>query len=533
VAGWSRPGACGNGNPMAEETKDSSEQAKPEEIEIELPESVETPDDDLPKNTVAVEDAGTLRKKVTVTVSRERIDAKSDELFGELGRNAPVPGFRVGHAPRRLIEKRFGKEVSEDVRNGLVGDAVGSAIEDEKLKVLGEPDIDLEEIKLPEGGELTFSFEVEVAPEFDLPEYKGLKIERPDAEVTDELVESALRRMLEPMGRLIPVDGAAKEGDTIVADVKLTGDGIEFAADAAEFRVAPAQVQGVPLEDLGKAIAGKKAGQSCSLKDKVPAGHPNEQWRDKDVEVSIAIKEVKRLEIPELTDDLARTQGFDSVGDLREAARRSLDARLESDKIEVLRDQLRKRLLDGAQFDLPEKLSDRHTERVLSRRYVDLMMRGAPREELDGSIDRLRAEAAEQAATALKLSFILSRLAEEEQVEVEEAELNARITEIARRQNRRPERFRQELAGEGRLEQLVSGILEEKTLDKILEYAEIVDAKPDKPAEKAEKAKKPKKSEKAKPAGKGAARKKPAADKKPAATKKPGSRKKSGDEGES
>ena len=116
--------------------------------------------DDLPKCGVAVEDAGTLKKKVTVTVPRERIDAKFDELYGELGHSAQIPGFRIGHAPRRLVEKRFGREVGKDVRNGIIGESIGQALEQAELSTLGEPDLDLEAIELPDDGDLAYSFEV-------------------------------------------------------------------------------------------------------------------------------------------------------------------------------------------------------------------------------------------------------------------------------------------------------------------------------------------------------------------------------------
>ena len=153
---------------MSDETKNDAPEA-----------ATDQPEDNLPKNTVEVEDAGTLKKKITVTVYRDKIDAKRDEMFGELGTSAQVPGFRIGRAPKRLLEKRFGKEVSQDVRNSLIGESVGEAIKETELKTLGEPDIKLDEIELPDTGDLSFSFEVEVAPEFDLPKLKGIPVNKP------------------------------------------------------------------------------------------------------------------------------------------------------------------------------------------------------------------------------------------------------------------------------------------------------------------------------------------------------------------
>jgi len=164
---------------MPEDTKD--EPAGQAQTETEATEQ-ETAAEQIQIN---VEDAGTLRKKVTVTVPADRIAAKQSELFGELSRTAQVPGFRIGRAPRRLIEKRFGKEVVQDVRNAIIGESLGRAIEKSELNTLGEPDLDLDKIQLPEAGDMTYDFQVEVKPEFDLPELEGIEVEKQTVEVDD------------------------------------------------------------------------------------------------------------------------------------------------------------------------------------------------------------------------------------------------------------------------------------------------------------------------------------------------------------
>ena len=458
---------------MAEDTQTpTEEELTPDET------AAEDVDDGLPKNEVTIEDAGTLRKKVTIAVARERIDAKFNEMFGELGESAQVPGFRIGHAPRRLIEKRFGKEVGEDVRNALVGEAMGSAMEDEGLKVLGEPDIDLETIELPDSGAMTFSLEVEIEPEFDLPEYKGVTIERIAIEVTDEHVDQAVQRMLAPMAKLVPVDAKASLGDFMEVAAKIKDGDQELASTNVELRAAPGQVLGVPVEDLGDIAKGKQAGDKFSAKAKVPAGHPNEEWREKDVEIEFVLKGVKRLELPELTDEFAATVGFGSVDELRQAARASLEGQLEGEKQQNMRDQVYKHLLDNTELDLPEAAAARHTQRAVQRRCVELMMRGVPREQIEQNMQEIEKEVTEQAAIGLKLSFILGRIAEAEDLTVDEDEINSRVAQIARNQNRRPERLRSDFESDGRMSQLASNILDEKVADKILSEAKIVDAKP-------------------------------------------------------
>jgi len=505
---------------MSEETKSAAEQEQPEvgpeadapepqapEVAEDAPaEDDEDTGDGLPDNTVTIEDAGTLRKQVSIEVSRQRIDAKFDEMFGELRRSAQVPGFRVGRAPRKLIEKRFGKEVSEDVRNNLVAESIGKALEDAGFKALGEPELTLDEIELPDEGELTFSFEVEVAPEFDLPEYKGLAVTRPVVEITDERVQEAIDTFRRRLARLKPVDEPAAEGDFVVAEVSLKGEGIDQTIPNAELRVAPGMVEGIPLEDLPKALIGKAAGEQAELTAKVPAGHPNEDWREKDVTISFEVKDVKRLELPELTDELAALAGAASADEMRETTRAQLESRVSVEQQRAMRDQICSTLMEKTDFEVPPQAAERSAVRLLQRRCINLMMQGVPREEIERNMDQLELEARQQAGVQMKLTFILGKLADAEGIEVDEGEVNSRIAEIARSQNRRPERLRHELREDGTLETLAVTMREEKAIDKVLELGKITDAKPGDEEEKA----KPKSKAKKKTAAKKPSAKKPA-----------------------
>ncbi|MEA3367911.1 MAG: trigger factor family protein, partial [Planctomycetota bacterium] len=156
---------------------------------------------------VNVEDIATCKKRLSIAIPREEIEAKFDERFGELEHEAFVPGFRPGHAPRRLVERRFKEAVTEEVRAKLVSEAFEKVLEEQNLDVVGEPDIDPDKIELPDEGPMTFSVDLEVRPEFDLPEdYSQIpveEVERP--QVTDETVEQALERLREQHGSLEPV----------------------------------------------------------------------------------------------------------------------------------------------------------------------------------------------------------------------------------------------------------------------------------------------------------------------------------------
>jgi len=146
------------------------------------------------KNTVTIEEAGPCKKKVFVQIPEESVKNATDEQYESLRKEALVPGFRKGRAPRQLLEKRFGKETTEQVKLKLLADASDSAIKDNKLDTLREPDIDFEKIELPADGPLKFDFEIEVRPEFDLPQLEGIAVEKRKLEVTDEQIDREIKK---------------------------------------------------------------------------------------------------------------------------------------------------------------------------------------------------------------------------------------------------------------------------------------------------------------------------------------------------
>lgn len=485
----------------------------------------------LPDNAVDVQDAGTLKKKITITVPRARIDAKYNEMFGELNRSAQVPGFRIGRAPRRLIERRFGKEIAEDVRNAMVADAVAPAIEKAGLKTLGDPDIDLDAITLPGEGDLSFSFEVEVMPQFDLPALDGIDVRKEKIEMTDQRVDEYLEQLRISRAHYEDTDKAAADGDVVLAGATIAGEGVApVERHGLTLRVAPGQIEGLPLVDLGKVLAGKKAGHKASLTVQAGDAHPNKDWAGKTLTVSLDISQVRRRILPAVDEAFAAALGFGTLAELRTHVRQRLAQRLEVEVRQSMRDQVCRYLMDQTTFDLPEGATARTTARLLQRRVVDLMYRGVSAEQIQEHLTELQASAGEQAKERMKLSFILAKIAEEQKVTVEEGEVNAAIAQLAAEQNRRPERMRQELAQDGTLSALEDSLRENKVLDNLLAKAEIVEvapgaaappAKPAKPAAKKAEAKKPeaKKAEAKKPKEKES--KEPKAAPKPAAKKAP------------
>lgn len=425
---------------------------------------------------VKIEEAGPAAKKVTVEISRERIAQKLAEQFKDLRKEAAIPGFRPGHAPQKLIEKRFSTDVKEQVRRSLISESYEQAVEKNSLQVIGEPEFDNpDSIQLPEEGALSYSFQIEVQPDITLPDFAGLKIKKPKIEVSEENVNQALNNLREQQGALVPVeDRGVEEKDYLTADVhvKVDGNEIDHQSDA-QIVVRPGRLGNVQIDDLDKQLAGLKSGETRTITAKAPESHPDEALRGKDVQIEVTLKDIKRLEAAELNQEFLDSMGFANEQELRDALKEQMAERLNYDVQQSMREQVNDYLLEQIQIDLPAKLSDRQADRVVNRRAVDLMMRGMPREQVETSLEQLRGGAKEEGVRELKLFFILQKVAGEQNVDVDEAELNGRIAMLAAQRGRRPEKMKQEMSKDGTLSNLYIQMREQKAIDKILESAQI------------------------------------------------------------
>ena len=425
---------------------------------------------------VTIEDAGPGAKKVSIEIPRDRIEKVMEQQFKELRQQAAIPGFRPGHAPQKLIEKRFQTDVKDQVRRQLISESYQQAVEKNNLQVIGEPEFDdPDKIQLPEEGSLTYSFQVEVQPEFTVPDMAGLKVRRPKVDISDENVEQAMSNLREQQGTLVPVeDRGVETRDYLTADVHVKVDGNVIAHQHDSQLVArPGRVAGVQVDDLDRQLAGMKVGEKRTIKVTAPDTHPSEAMRGKEAEVEVELKDIKRLELAEVTPEFLAELGFENEQELRDALRQQMVEKIRYDVQQAMREQVNKFLLDSVQIDLPNKLSDRQADRVVNRRAMDLMMRGMPREQVEANVERLRHGAKDEAARELKLFFILQKIANDMNVDVDEAELNGRIAMLAAQRGRRPEKMKQEMSKDGSLANLYVQMREQKAIDRLLEQAQV------------------------------------------------------------
>ena len=440
-------------------------------------------DAEAPAQTVTIEPAGPARKKLRIEIPPERIAAKLGENFQSLQDEAAIPGFRQGKAPMRLVERRFGSDVRKEVRSQLLGESFSQAVEDNKLRVIGDPDMkDLEELELPDTGPLSFEVEIEVVPDFELPDLSDIEVKKPLLEVTDDQIAGEIDRYRQMHGHMADVDGPAKEQDYLTADVDVCDESgqvlMQHAATPVHVpdksRDDRGAVAGILVDELGKQLKGKKAGDAVELKTTGPEHHENEQLRDKPLLLKLNIQKVERLE-PAPLDEMIGTLGLGSENEFREIVRQGLQQGNDSEQRTAMHQQICDTLIDRIEMELPEGISAQQAESTLQRRSMELMYRGMSQQDIEQHLAELRSSSQAEAQRTLKRLFILDRAAQQLEVQVSEAEINSRITELARQRRTRPEKLRQEMGRGEQLSQLHIQLREEKTVDQLLGQVKVVE----------------------------------------------------------
>ncbi|MEM8834773.1 MAG: trigger factor [Planctomycetota bacterium] len=436
---------------------------------------------------VKVEDAGPCRKKISITIDGDAVTGGIEETLAVYTEQAQLPGFRPGHAPRKLIEKKFGKAVRDEAKGRIISEAYQQALRDHDIKPVGEPDggDELKDIELTAGEKISFTLEVEVAPEFELPELDGIEVKKPVIEITDEHVNPQLERLLKNEGELEERDDA-EPGDYLM------GKGIMSDKEGAELlNIEGAVVQvpekgsdgsgailGVIVDDFAKQIGTPKSGETITIKTKGPEHHEDAAIRDKDVTIAFEISSVQRI-MPAKVEDLLPKFGLDTEEELREWITLQLNRRAMVEQQTAMRQQVASHLIDHTEMELPEKLTSQQAERSIERARAEMMYRGVAQDAIERRTAELRASSGERAARELKLFFILEKAAESLKVEVGDQEIMGRIAQMAQERGQRPEALRDELIKRNQVGTIHQQVREHKTLDAILAKAktEEVDAK--------------------------------------------------------
>jgi trigger factor len=425
---------------------------------------------------VKIDTKSACERHVTVTVSRDDIDRKLNEAYSKLMPEAQVPGFRHGRAPRKLVEKKFRKEINDQIKGTLIMESLEQISEEQSMTPISEPDFDPGAVVVPESGPMKFEFDIEVRPEFDTPNWKGLKIERPVRDFTDADVDAQLKRVLAQNGKLVPHDGAAAEGDYLVLNLSFKNNGEEISGVKEEtIRIRPTlSFRDGKIEKFDKLMSGVKAGETRKCKAKLADDAPNEALRGAEIDAEFEVLEVKKLELPEITPELLAGLGnFETEEELRNAIKDSLVRKLEFHQQQRVREQICELLTESAKWDLPPALLKRQSRRELDRTVLELRRSGFSDDEIRAYGNELMQNSQKETAKSLKEHFVLEKIAEEEKIEDLPEDYDTEVALIAKQSGENPRRVRAQIEKRGLLDALRNQIIERKTIELIQATAKV------------------------------------------------------------
>ncbi|UAL28996.1 trigger factor [Nocardioides rotundus] len=422
----------------------------------------------------AVETLSPTRAKLTVEVPFEELKPSLDKAYKQIAQQINVPGFRRGKVPPMVIDRQVGRgAVLEQAINEVVPQKYMEAIQENSIEPLSQPEIEV--TKLEDNDVVEFTAELDVKPEFELPDYSGVEASVEDVAVSDEDVAEQVQALRERFGTLTEVDRAAADGDFVTIDLAATQDG--EAVEGAQVSGMSYQVgRGGMLDGLDEALAGMEAGEEKTFSSQLVGG----DLVGEDVDVAVTVTQVQEQELPELDDEFAQMASeFDTVDELTEDVRERLQRGKRLEQAAEARDAVLEVLVDQVDVPLPDTLV---ADELNARRQSveqQLMMSGLTMEkylEDEGqTVEEFEAELERRVRDALVAQFILDEIAKKEEVGVEQQDLSDHILRRAQASGQDPQEFANHMFEHNHIPELVQEILRGKALATVVESAKVTD----------------------------------------------------------
>ncbi len=429
------------------------------------------------QQTVEIKDIGPCKKHVKVTIDRAVIDKQFDKRFTELTRsNQPqVRGFRPGKAPRKIIEKQYYDSVAEEIKSRVLMASLEQLAEDQAISPLSPPEFDPNLVSIPKEGPFVYEFDIEVRPEFELPNYKGMKLRRPVHTYTPAEIEAEKRRLLEPHGQLVPKEPPVADlYDTIVADVTISYQGKEInKLSEVRVRVEPqlALSDGIAY-DFGEKMKGAQPGETRVVDITLSQENRVEYLRGVKVQAAFAIQDVKTTRLPELTQSFLEEHFMVSTPEMfTELVQAVLQRRLEYLQRQSARQQILEQITAASDWELPQDLLRKQARKTLARKIMEMQNAGLTDEQIRGRRRVLEQDVLKNTAAALKEHFVLQKIAEVEKIEIDDDDIDREIERIAEQSGESYRRVKARLEKEDLMEAVAADLLERKALDLILAHA--------------------------------------------------------------
>ncbi len=438
---------------------------------------------------VTVENAKPSRKKIQIEVEPEKIKKKKDEIVREIRKTASIKGFRKGKVPKEIILKTYKNDIENDLKRELMIEAYEFAIQDNKIETVSDPAFTNVEFDEEKG--LSFVATVDVKPEIDLKEYKGIEITAKPIEITEEDINKVLDQLRDAFATLEEKeDGTLENGDIAVIDIKtFTKDTHypikEFGGENLHVELGKKQL----IEEIENNLEGMKIGETKNIEASFDENYPLRVLKGKDVVFEVTLKSIKQKKLPELNDDFAQkvNKEFKTFEDLLNDVKERLKKNKEAEEKERQKDELLDKLLEQYDFELPESLVNQEANQMIMDYVKNMYYMGIDISADEFKPQALREKFEPEAKKRVKATFILLEIAKKENIDVSSEEINEVVAQHANAQRKSFEDLYKEYQEKNVLPLIQMEILGDKALDFLYENAKIVDEKEENKQEQQEK----------------------------------------------
>ena len=388
---------------------------------------------------INVDKTGPCEVKISITISAEEVNEELESTLRQTAEAVAFPGFRKGKAPRKLVLKRFGEIIMEDVREKLIREAMKKTLEDHDLEVVTEPNLDIEKYQVKEGMPLELDFDLEIKPDFELGDYKGLEVEVAPVQVTDQDIDENIKSIQSRFATLETVEDAVvdkKHYLTVDLTFKVEGEDEDLTREKSQCNMALGILDGIEVKDEIERFVGKKTDDEVEIDiPTLPDHFVPENLRGKAAKATAVIREIREITIPELDEEFLKKIGMDSVEALREKITEEVESKRTADRLEEIERKCVDKVIENTPFEVPEKLLMRQIEDQERNLQYEFMRMGLPMEKAVEKVGEFGDKNRDSALRNIKANFIYDKIADREKIFVTENEIENELKTIARQQS--------------------------------------------------------------------------------------------------
>jgi trigger factor len=432
---------------------------------------------------VTIEDLAPCRKKLRVDVDAQTVNNTFEEVTSAMQREVKLPGFRPGKVPKQMVQQNFSRQLEDEVRRKLLNESWRDAVQQHKLHVVGSPSIS--DVQFGRGKEFAFTAEIETAPEFELPDYKGLPVRKEIRSVNEADVDRAINMLRERQADFADVERPAHNGDIVVVNYEGKSEGKPLLEIAPTARGLTTQQNfwieikpGSFIPGFSEQLVGASRGDKRTVNIQFPNDFVSSELSGKPGVYEVEIVQIKEKKLPELNDEFALKWGAENLEKLKEGVRRDLENELERKISRSVRSQVLQGLAEKVQLELPAGLLQGETRNVIYDLVMENQQRGVAKETIDEKKDEIFNYASSTAKEKLKLGFIMGKIAEKENIQVTQEEIANQVYHMAQEREVRPEKVVKELRKTNGFNQIHEQILFSKVVDLLVKNAQVEEVQP-------------------------------------------------------